>query len=109
MLNTVEGGKIDAAFSYRNMAVQRHLPYVSLPDTMNFSDPVHADVYGTVSYDLGETTVRGVPIRYAATALTPVGEPWIDDLVTAMESLQQMGFTVPSDYPRRRTKLALTA
>ena len=106
MLNVVEGGKIDGAFAYRNMAVQRDLPYVELPDRIDFSDPAYADVYARVSYDLGETTVRGAPIRYGATALTERGGSWVDELVTATEQLRRTGFVVPPDYPRRDALLS---
>ena len=105
MLNVVEGGKIDGAFAYRNMAVQRDLPYVELPDRIDFSNPAYADAYARVSYDLGGTTVRGAPIRYGATALTERGRSWTDELVTATERLRRAGFVVPPGYPRRDAPL----
>lgn len=106
MLNLVEGGKVDAAFAYRNMAVQRDLPYVPLPDEIDFSSPDHADAYSRVSYDLGERTVQGAPIRYAATALTAAGREWIERLVTGEQLLENTGFVVPAGYPRRDVRLS---
>jgi molybdate/tungstate transport system substrate-binding protein len=105
LLNVVETGKLDAAFAYRNMAVQRDLPFVELPDRIDFSNPAYADVYRTVSADLGGQTVDGAPIRYAATTLTTAGESWVERLVTARERLRTAGFVVPSDYPRRDSRV----
>lgn len=109
LLNVLEAGGIDAAFAYRNMAVQRDLPYVELPDAIDFSDPALADTYGTVSYDLGTETVRGAPIRYAAAAMTDAGKPWVERLVTAGATLRAAGFHVPADYPRREQRVPGTA
>jgi len=105
LLNVVEQGGIDAAFTYRNMAVERDLPSVSLPVEVDFSDPDHAETYASVSYDL-HPTVHGTPIRYAATALTERGEDWVGRLVTARELLQESGFVVPEAYPRHDQRLA---
>ncbi|MFB6304413.1 MAG: extracellular solute-binding protein [Haloferacaceae archaeon] len=99
--NVLEAGGVDAAVVYRNMAVQRGLPYVGLPDRVDFSTPARAETYATASYELPEGTVRGAPIRYAATALTDRGEPWVDRLVTAGGALRDAGFVVPEGYPRR--------
>lgn len=105
LLNAVAGGKLDAAFCYRNMAIERGLPYVGLPDRIDFSDPAHADVYASVSYDVGSETIRGAPIRYAATAFTDAGRAWVTDLVTAGEQLRENGFSIPADYPRRDVRV----
>ena len=101
LLNAVEGGAVDSAVTYRNMAVQRDLPYQELPASVDFSDPAHADTYATVSYDIGDRTVRGAPIRYAATATTDAGDQWVEELVTGTERLRTAGFSVPESYPTR--------
>lgn len=106
LLKAVEGRGIDAAFTYRNMAVERALPYVALPDAIDFSNPTHADTYASVSFDVGEQTVRGAPIQYAATHTTPAGESWVDALVTATDRLEANGFIVPEAYPKRDTAVA---
>ncbi|WP_267639661.1 extracellular solute-binding protein [Haloarchaeobius amylolyticus] len=100
LLNALEAGGIDAAFTYRNMAVERDLPYVDLPASIDFSDPTHAETYATVSYDLPEQTVQGAPIRYGVTALTPAGEPWVETLVAEDRRLEMAGFTIPRSYPK---------
>lgn len=102
LANVLERGDLDAAFVYRNMAVERDLPYVSLPDRIDFSSPAAADSYARASYDLGDRTVRGMPIRYAATALTDAGQPWIDRLTGGRQRLREAGFGVPESYPDRR-------
>ncbi|WP_193767646.1 extracellular solute-binding protein [Halorientalis pallida] len=99
--NVLERGDLDAAFVYRNMAIERDLPYVSLPDRIDFSSPDAADSYARASYDLDDRTVRGRPIRYAATALTDAGQPWIDRLTGGRERLRTAGFGVPESYPER--------
>ncbi|MFB6302372.1 MAG: substrate-binding domain-containing protein [Haloferacaceae archaeon] len=101
LLNVLERGGVDAAFAYRNMAVERDLPYVTLPDRIDFSAPALGDVYASVAYELPHTTVRGAPIRYAATPLTPAGRPWVERLVTAGDLLADAGFHVPEAFPRR--------
>lgn len=105
LMNVVEGGAIDAAFTYRNMAVERDLPFVDLPARIDFSDPDRAETYASVSYELDETTVRGAPIRYGATATSPRGEDWVERLVTAEDRLVASGFVVPAAYPVRDVAL----
>lgn len=108
LLNVLEQGGLDAAFTYRNMGVERDLPYVELPDRINFARPGYADHYATVSYSLPDTTVRGAPIRYGVTALTPRGDPWVDRIVTAHHTLRTNGFTVPFDYPNRGHRIRIS-
>lgn len=105
VLNLVDGGKLDAAFVYRNMAVQRDLPFVALPDAIDFSNPAYADVYRSVACEVGGEAVRGAPIRYAATATTAAGESWVERLVSAGDLLRETGFVVPADYPRRERRV----
>lgn len=107
LLNALEAGGIDAAFAYRNMAVQRDLPYVALPDAIDFSDPSNADLYATVSCDVGDRRIAGAPIRYAAAATTAAGERWVERLVTGRRRLRRAGFPVPEGYPARDRGLAV--
>jgi molybdate/tungstate transport system substrate-binding protein len=100
LANVLERGDLDAAFVYRNMAVERDLPYVSLPDRIDFSSPAAADSYAGATYDLTDRTIRGQPIRYAATALTDAGRDWVRRLVDGRERLHAAGFGVPEPYPR---------
>ncbi|WP_435154346.1 extracellular solute-binding protein [Haladaptatus sp. DFWS20] len=101
LLRNLEGGAFDAAFAYRNMAVGHGVPFVSLPDELDFSNPTFSNNYATASVELPERTVRGAPIRYAATALTEAGRPWVEKLVSGRERLRSAGFAVPESYPTR--------
>ena len=100
LMNAVAGGGVDAAICYRNMAVERDLPYVDLPRAVDFSAPSMADHYATVGYDLDGRTIRGAPIRYAAAARTDAGRAWTSALVTGADRLRTAGFGVPEEYPR---------
>ena len=102
LLRTLEAGGIDAAFAYRNMAVEHGLPYVSLPDRFDFSTPELADEYAAVAFDLDEETVVGSPIRYAASARTERGRQWIRKLASSGDTLRDAGFGVPPSYPEER-------
>lgn len=106
VLNVVEQGGVDAAFTYRSMAAERDLPAVSLSDAIDFSNPDYAEEYATVSYELDRTTLRGTPIRYAAAATTERGDGWVEDLVTARDRLEAGGFVVPREYPVYDDRLA---
>jgi molybdate/tungstate transport system substrate-binding protein len=68
LLGEFETGSIDAAFAYRNMAVERGYDYVDLPAEIDLSNPAHADRYATVSHTLpGGREIRGDPIAYGST------------------------------------------
>ncbi|MFB6173576.1 MAG: extracellular solute-binding protein [Halobacteriales archaeon] len=102
LVSQLETGSVDAAFVYRNMAVERGYEYVALPPAVDLSDPAHADTYATTSYDLPDgTTVTGDVIRYAATARRdhPVVRDTFESLVDG-GYLAEFGFAVPKGYPR---------
>ena len=101
--NLVERGDLDCAFVYASMATELDLPAVDLPAEIDFSDPAHADHYGSVSVEVGGETLSGAPIRYAVAALTERGTTWADALVTGRERLESHGFVVPADYPTEYT------
>ena len=42
---TLQAGELDAASAYLPQAVQLGLPYVALPDQINFGDPTNAAIY----------------------------------------------------------------
>jgi len=100
LMRTLEAGGVEAAFAYRSMAVEHGVPYVSLPESIDFSSPALADHYATVSIELADRTVRGAPIRYATAALTAAGRPWAKALTTDDSRLAEAGFVVPAGYPR---------
>jgi molybdate/tungstate transport system substrate-binding protein len=102
LLRTLEAGGIDAAFAYRNMAVEHDLPSLELPASVDFSNPDLADEYAAASVELADRTVTGSPIRYAAHARTDRGERWVRELAGASEALTEAGFAVPEGYPTDR-------
>jgi molybdate/tungstate transport system substrate-binding protein len=99
LLRTLEAGGIDAAFAYWNMAVEHDLPFLELPDSIDFSNPELADEYATVEFDLGEETVVGSPIQYAASGRTERGRRWVRELASSGDALRDAGFGVPDEYP----------
>ncbi|MBX0297467.1 extracellular solute-binding protein [Haloarcula nitratireducens] len=102
LVSQFETGSIDAAVTYRNMAVERGYEYLDLPPEIDLSDPRYTDRYATTSYELPSgKTVRGGVIRYAATArdrrqsVADVFETHVTG-----DYLTDFGFAVPNDYPR---------
>jgi molybdate/tungstate transport system substrate-binding protein len=103
LLAGFETGSLDAAFVYRNMAVEREYPYVDLPPELNLGAPSLADRYASATVELGDgTTVRGAPIEYGAT-LRNDGERETGVFETLVESaadyLDPFGFEVRENHP----------
>ena len=102
LLTRLETGAIDAAMVYENMAVQRELPYRSLPVAVDLGSPVRRAAYRKQTYVLPEgKRVTGDVIEYAVTlrrrddAARQILRAVLDaDLLTAY------GFAVPAQYPR---------
>lgn len=104
LLSHFETGALDAAFVYRNMAVERDYPYVELPYQINLSKPKHIENwYSTVSYILPEgETITGDLISYSAT----IHDGHLDDTTQTVfktlikgHYLEEFGFLLPSAYP----------
>mgnify|MGYP000445082676 CR=1 FL=1 len=104
LVSQFETGSIDAAFTYRNMAVERDYDYIDLPAEIDLSDPGFGDKYASVSYELpGGKVVGGGPISYGSTIRTqsPAALAVFDEQIRG-DYLREFGFTVPNDYPRFR-------
>ncbi|PSP52188.1 ABC transporter substrate-binding protein [Halobacteriales archaeon QH_3_68_24] len=102
LVSQLETGSVDAAFVYRNMAVERDYASVDLPAAADLSDPARADAYATATYELPDgTTVEGDVIRYAATARRE-SEAVRDvfESCVAGDYLASYGFARPEGYPR---------
>ncbi|WP_256300628.1 extracellular solute-binding protein [Haloarchaeobius salinus] len=102
LVSQFETGAVEAAFTYRSMAVDRGYEFVDLPAAIDLGDPGLAGQYASTSYELpGGTVVSGAPISYAATqrhespATTTVFDALIGD-----GYLPEFGFAVPESYPR---------
>lgn len=63
-------GEVDAVITYRTVAIDSNLPFITLPDELNLSRPGLAEWYGQGCYTnpLGQT-FRGAPIVFTAAVL----------------------------------------
>ncbi|MEF8776580.1 MAG: extracellular solute-binding protein [Haloarculaceae archaeon] len=106
LLAAVETGDRAAAIAYKNMAVERDLPYLSLPAELDFSDPRQSDRYARASYTTADgRTIHGSPILYAATvpddARHPeAGRAFLKFLLDRPELLRERGLVVSDGFPR---------
>ncbi len=104
LISRFETGAIDAAFTYRNMAVDRNYEYVELPGPINLGQPQYRANYQDPTYTLPDgTTVAAGLITYAATIPPDHRDPAVDRAFTELTTgayLPAAGFAVPSDYPR---------
>ncbi len=102
LISRFETGSIDAAFAYRNMAVERGYEYVELPDRIDLSNPDYADDwYSTVSYTLpGGREIRGGPIAYGST-IRRMSDAAVSvfDVHTTGDYLAESGFVVRDEFP----------
>ncbi|MFD1512863.1 extracellular solute-binding protein [Halomarina rubra] len=102
LLAQFETGGIDAAVTYRNMAVERGYDFVDLPPDVDLGDPAFAERYATATYELPDgTVVSGGVVSYGSTVRRR--SPAVDDVFRAHVTgryLTEFGFVVPADYPR---------
>ncbi len=75
LLAHLEAGQLDAASAYRSQAIQQHLPYISLPDSVNLGNPSKASIYKTASLSLsGGKVATGSPLVLTITTVNgPTG------------------------------------
>jgi molybdate/tungstate transport system substrate-binding protein len=72
---TLQAGELDAASAYLPQAVQLGLPYISLPDTINFGDPKDTSIYDSASLTLATGQVaHGSLLDLEATVLKVGGD-----------------------------------
>jgi molybdate/tungstate transport system substrate-binding protein len=66
----LESGEIDAMFLYLSAAIDLALPYLTLPDEINLSNPAMATTYAKVYFttNMGQT-FHGKPISFSAAVL----------------------------------------
>lgn len=73
LLALLESGTIDCIFIYKSVAIQHHLPYLELPDSINLGNPTMEEMYRQVSVEVagnkpGETIEQhGEPMIYGIT------------------------------------------
>ena len=66
----LQSGQLDAASAFKSQAIQLHLPYITLPASMNFGTPSLARDYSQVSLILSNgRVVHGSPLVVDATVI----------------------------------------
>ena len=64
----LDSGQIDATAVYKHEAIAKGLPYITLPDQINLSEPNYTNFYNKISYKLGTgETISGNPIFFSFT------------------------------------------
>jgi molybdate/tungstate transport system substrate-binding protein len=72
----LETGALDAGLFYLNEAAEKGLPYVTLPDEINQSNPAMAATYATATFTNARgQAFRAGPIVYTATVLRRARDP----------------------------------
>jgi molybdate/tungstate transport system substrate-binding protein len=101
LVSQFETGSVDAAITYRNMAVERGYDYVALPDEIDLSSPAHAETYRTVSYTLPSgQEIRGGVIGYGSTVRhTSDAAVSVFDAHTTGDYLDEAGFLLDEQFP----------
>jgi len=70
LLAHLEAGQLDAASAYRSQAIQQHLPYISLPDSINLGNPAKASTYKAAHLTLSSGKVAaGSPLVLTITTV----------------------------------------
>jgi molybdate/tungstate transport system substrate-binding protein len=106
LLADLETGNRAAAIAYRNMAVDRDLPFLDLPPQLNFADPTLADHYAQATYTTDDGyTAAGSPILYNTTVLdeadnAAAGREFVGFLLDHPDLLREAGLGVPKSVPR---------
>jgi molybdate/tungstate transport system substrate-binding protein len=64
----LDSGQIDATAAYKHEAIAKGLPYISIPDQINLSEPNYTNFYNKKFYKLGTgETIYGNPIFFSFT------------------------------------------
>jgi molybdate/tungstate transport system substrate-binding protein len=64
----LDSGQIDATVAYKHEAIAKDLPYITLPDQINLSEPNYTNFYNKITYKLGTgETIYGNPIFFSFT------------------------------------------
>ncbi|MEY7849575.1 extracellular solute-binding protein [Natrarchaeobius sp. A-rgal3] len=107
LLGGVDAGARACAIAYRNMAADRGLPSLSLPDVYSFGNPAYEDEYARATHTTSTgRTIPGSPVVYNATVPTgadavEIGERFVSFLLERTALLEEAGFRVPAPIPRR--------
>jgi molybdate/tungstate transport system substrate-binding protein len=103
LVSQFETGSVDAAITYRSMAVERDYAFIDLPSQLDLSDPAYAQAYRSTTYTLPDgKVVRGGVITYGSTIRS---DRLTDALTTVFDAhttgsyLREFGFSVPDEFP----------
>ncbi|MBS1263684.1 MAG: Molybdate/tungstate-binding protein WtpA [Methanonatronarchaeales archaeon] len=105
MLASVETGERVAAVCYGNMATDHGLPFLDLPDEIDFSDPTFAERYASSSYETGDgDVVRGSTVLYSVTVPSDAENPeagkrFVRYLLQRRDLLKRNGLIVRDSFP----------
>jgi len=101
---TLQAGELDAASAYLPQAVQLGLPYVALPDQINFGDPNNTSIYDAASMTLSTGKVaQGSLLDLEASVLsttsnlaTPAATAFVEFLLSSSTRslLKKLGYTL---------------
>ncbi|QSO46925.1 extracellular solute-binding protein [Alicyclobacillus mengziensis] len=101
ILSRLQSGQLDASSAYLSEAIQKHLPYISLPASMNMGDPTYQSIYSSVHMDVNGKTVSGSPIEIYITTVPGnpnqiAGEKFVSFLLSkqGLDIYQQNGYTL---------------
>ena len=106
LLAGVETGSRVGAVVYRNMAVDRDLPFFEFPAAYNFADPDRAATYAEATYTFEDgETIEGRPIRYNLTVPSDAdnreaGHRLVQYILANPSLLDEAGLTVGETFPR---------
>jgi len=106
LLAGVETGSRVGAVVYRNMAVDRDLPFFEFPAAYNFADPDRAATYAEATYTFEDgETIEGRPIRYNLTVPgnadnREAGHRLVEYILANPSLLDEAGLTVGEPFPR---------
>ena len=83
----LQSGQLDAASAFLSQAVQLHLPYISLPSSIDFGDPTLSSTYATSSLTLSSgEQVHGVPLVVDVTVVGHTNSAAADAFVACLLS-----------------------
>lgn len=70
ILSQLQAGQLDASSAFLPEAIQRNLPYIALPDTMNFGNPSDNSTYASQHITLKNgKTIKGATMEIYATTI----------------------------------------
>ncbi len=76
LVSRLQSGQLDAGIFYSTEVTALKIPYITLPDQINFGNPVDASFYSQVSYTSSSGKItQGAPIEYTITIPSTSQDP----------------------------------